>query len=100
MSSPPNSIWQALPDFLDLEQAPELGPVALLQAALVVARAALEASIGPALTLRDTLGAMPGCDASMLARLAADRCNELGELLTCYRIALTEGAANDDDRPF
>jgi len=101
MTTSRHSTWQDLPDSLDLEQAPELGPIALLQAAIAVTRTALERTAAPAASLRDALECTPGCDVPLLARLTADRCRELAELLACYRIAIAASdALVDDDRPF
>jgi hypothetical protein len=97
MTSPHQLTSQDLPNFLDLEEAPELGPIALLRAAISVTQTALEASMGPAATLREAVEWQPGCDVPLLARLAVDRCRELDELLACYRIAVMSPRHDPDD---
>jgi len=93
--SPPN----ILPDLVDLEETPQVAPIALLQAALQVTAAVLDA-YGP--SVANALEAVtyePRCSAVLLARLAAERCRELDDLLACYRTALNAPDPDDLDGP-
>lgn len=94
---------QGLPDFNDLDDEPQLGPIALLDAAAKVTAAALLAQHGAAGRIADEVTHTPDCIAVVLARLIVLRCEELTELLAGYRVALqhSESAADDvADQPF
>ena len=94
---------QGLPDLNDLDDDPQLGPVALLQAAATVTASALLAHHGAAGRIVDELTDSPDCMAAVLARLLVLRCEELTDLLAAYRLAFQQQqSAADDiaDRPF
>lgn len=97
--TPPPSTAELLPDFVDLGDAPQLGPIALLQAALNVTRAALDLHHTSVGSVREAILYEPHCPATLLAQLVSDRCRELCDLLVCYRIALSvpDQADLDDD---
>lgn len=92
-----------LPDLNDLDDDPQLGPVALLQAAATVTASALLAQHGAAGRIEDEVSGSPDCIAAVLARLLVLRCEELTELLAAYRIALEQQQSAADcisDHPF
>jgi hypothetical protein len=84
----------------DLHNAPERAALALLDAALAVARAALLAENPDVAVLRDPLcGRDPPPTTILAARLVA-RGDALHELLACYLAALDDLDQQDDDPPF
>ena len=85
----PHPTADVLPDFADLDDAPQLGPIALLQAALHVTRTALDLHHPSVTSVREAIVYEPLCPATLLALLVSDRCRELYDLLVCYRIALS-----------
>lgn len=95
-------IPRALPGYDELRAAPELAALAVLAAALVVARTALlvenpeVGEIGAATHRR----APPLC--SVLATLLVARADELCDLLSWYRAAVDDlrRQRDDDDIPF
>jgi len=90
-----------LPDFVDLEDAPQLGPIALLQAALHVTSTMLDAQHSSVASVREAVAYEPHYPAVLLGRLVCDRCRELSELLVCYRTALNVQDQDDfDGSPF
>jgi hypothetical protein len=94
---------QGLPDLNDLDDDPQLGPVALLQATATVTVSALLAQHGAGRRIPDELTDSPDCIVAVLARLLVLRCEELAELLAAYRLALQQQqSAADDiaDHPF
>lgn len=79
---------QDLPSTDHLCQAPQLASLAVLQAALRLATQVLDIQ-------HPEIGALPDLAAdgdsavdSILAQLIVDRCRELSELVTCYRLNL------------
>jgi hypothetical protein len=92
---------QALPSTDHLCEAPQLACLAVLQAALRITGQVLDIQHPEIGSLRVLMAA--GDTDSILAQLIIDRCLELSELLTCYRLALHSPpgrpAAFDDD-PF
>ena len=94
-----DSTADLLPDFVDLGDAPQLGPIALLQAALNVTRTALDLHHTSVDSVREAILYEPYCPATLLAQLLSDRCRELCDLLACYRIALSvpDQDERDDD---
>lgn len=93
----PDSTADLLPDFVDLGDAPQLGPIALLQAALNVTRTALDLHHTSVSSVREAILYEPHCPVTFLAQLVSDRCRELCELLVCYRIALSAPVQHDFD---
>ena len=91
----PHPTADVLPDFADLDDAPQLGPIALLQAALHVTRTALDLHHCSVTSVREAVIYEPHCPATLLALLVSARCRELCDLLVCYRIALS--VPNQDD---
>jgi len=77
-----------LPDFNDLEDAPQLGAVSLLGVAARVAASALLAHHGPGPGVADELTGSAECVTPVLARLIIARCDELLELVDVYQLSL------------
>jgi hypothetical protein len=72
-----------------LYEAPQLGALALLQAALRVAPAQIDLHDSNVRPLCDLLLDRPdNLPASLLGQLIIDRCHELSELVSAYRLAL------------
>ncbi len=88
---------QRLPDLVELEENPQLGPIALLQAAADVTVHALLAQHGVARGLADELSECPDCVVAVLARLIVMRCEELSEMLSAYRFGLQRPTPDPDD---
>ena len=90
----------ALPRPDDLHAAPERAALALLDAALVVARAALFAQNPEIALLGDPLhGRDPPPTAVLAARLAASA-DAMHDLIAAYLAALEQLERDDDDMPF
>ena len=88
----------ALPDFVDLIDDPQLGPIALLQAALQVTVAAIDAQHnGFHGELCDAITDCPDSAVALLTRLVTLRCQELRDLLAAYRLALWKVSDSPDD---
>jgi len=94
---PPPSTAERLPDFVDLDDAPQLGPIALLQVALQVTTTALDLHHPSVASLREAVVLEPDCPSTLLAQLVCDRCGELYDLLVCYRLALSSPARDGAD---
>lgn len=89
-----------LPSCAQLYEAPQLGALALLQAALRVVPAQIDLHDSNVRPLRDLLLDSPdNLPAALLGQLIIDRCAELSELVTAYRTALHRPlpACPDDD---
>jgi hypothetical protein len=90
----------ALPRPDDLHSAPERAPLALLHAALAVARAALLAENPDVATLGDPdYGRHPPLTTVLAARLVA-RGEAMHDLVAAYLAALDDLDHDDDDLPF
>jgi len=89
-------------DSPDLDDDPQLACVALLQSALPITRAALQAHHGD----WGSTGIPPAESHStalimLLARIVDAQCGALADLLDAYRAAIATAAqAQDDDEPF
>jgi hypothetical protein len=85
----------------DLDDDPQLACVALLQSALPITRAALEAHHGD----WGSTG-VPEAESQsvalvlLLARIIDAHCCTLADLLDAYRSAIENAANADDDKPF
>jgi hypothetical protein len=78
-----------LPSTAQLYDAPQLGTLALLQAALRIASTELDLHDSNVRPLHQLLLDSPdNLPASILAQLIIDRCGELSELISAYRTAL------------
>jgi hypothetical protein len=89
-----------LPSCVQLYEAPQLGALVLLQAALRIVPAQIDLHDSNVRPLTDLLLDRPdNLPASLLAQLIIDRCRELSELVTAYRTALhcPLSARSDDD---
>lgn len=103
IANAPTPAVQSLPDLNDLNDDPQLGAIALLDAAAKVTAAALLAQHGAAARIADEVTDSPDCISVLLARLVVLRCEELTELLAGYRVALQHSASAADelaDEPF
>jgi hypothetical protein len=89
-----------LPELGDLNHDPQLGAVALLQAASRVTESALQSRHGVAGDPSDEVFEHPDCSAPFIARLVLIRCRELTDLLAAYRIAIRRGSDSHDDDDF
>lgn len=94
-----------LPSCAQLYEAPQLGSLALLQVALRVVPTEIDLHDSNVRPLSDLLLDCPdNLPASLLGQLIIDRCRELSELVTAYRLALyrpLSGHPDDDfDIPF
>jgi len=91
-----------LPDFNDLDDAPQLGAVSLVGAAAHVAAAALLSQHGPGPHVADEITHNAECVIPVLARVLIARCDELVELVDAYRVSLQLRDAEDEspDDPF
>jgi hypothetical protein len=89
-----------LPGFGDLDNEPQIGLVALLQAATTVAQSALCSRHGIVGDPSDEVFEHPSCSAPFIARLLLIRCRELYDLLTAYRIAIRHDSSPDDPDDF
>lgn len=89
-----------IPDMLWLDDEPQLASIALLQAALPVAQAALDARHGYLGPMSDAI-LEDGSNGitNLLARIVAFRCRELEDLLVAYRLVVYQ-AANLPDPPY
>lgn len=99
--NPLPSCAQSLPSTDQLCEAPQLAALAALQASLRLTAQVLDIQ-HPELGSRRALVAEGDTD-SVIAQLIIDRCRELAELVTCYRLALHPNAAcciAPDDDPF
>ena len=89
---------QALPSTVELCDAPQLAAIAALQASLRLTSQVLDIQHPELGSLGDLLP--DGDTDSVIAQLIVDRCRELSELVTCYRVALhphpTRAVASDD----
>lgn len=87
-----------LPDSIDLRTAPELGSLALLDAALIIAAETLRlehADLGAVLQQAD-IRRPPD---ALIAALVAERCREMRALLRMYAAAVRR-LHSADDLPF
>lgn len=84
-----------IPDDEDLVTEPHLSAVALLQAALRMASAALRCKHGADGDVADEVFEKPSCTSAFLARMSLLRCGELADLLAAYRIALNRESSDD-----
>ncbi len=90
----------ALPRPDDLHDAPERAALAMLDAALAIARAALFAQNPEVALLGDPVyGRDPPPTALLAARLAA-RADALHDVIAAYLAALEHLERDDDDMPF
>jgi hypothetical protein len=97
---PPPAWSTALPGLGDLDNEPQVGPVALLQAAALVAESALQSRHGVAGDPSDEVFEHPDCSSAFIARLVLIRCRELHDLLAAYRIAVHRESSPDDSDAF
>ena len=89
-----------LPELGDLEREPQLGAVALLQAAAGVTGSALQSRHGVEGDPSDEVFEHPDCAAPFIARLVILRCKELAELLAAYRIAIQQAFDSQESDDF
>lgn len=90
-----------VPDFVQLEEAPQLAPVAVLQTALGVTATTLDLYNPDIGSVREVLFDEQHVELTLLCRLISDRCRELSGLLDCYRHALARQSPSEfDDIPF
>ncbi|MCU0690447.1 MAG: hypothetical protein MUF54_03510 [Polyangiaceae bacterium] len=93
--------WAAgLPALDELDDEPQLGPVALLQTASRVTESALQSRHGVAGDPSDEVFKHPDCCAPFLAHLVLIRCRALADLLAAYPIAIRRGSDSHDDEIF
>ena len=84
-----SSLSGDLPSCAQLYDAPQLGSIALLQAALRIASTQIDLHDSNLRPLHQLLLDCPdNLPASLLGQLIIDRCRELSELITAYRTAL------------
>jgi hypothetical protein len=95
-ASDPYARSKALPDMLDLDDDPQLGPVAVLQVALDVAIPALESRHAYFGELTDAVLDSPDSPVLLLQRLAVNSCAQLRDVLKAYRVAVAQAAEREE----